>query len=76
MPLSGSGKHAGSVSVRHLSGAPGGLPQLRARLRHLLEHGIVCRRQDKLRGLDGCLRIAVGTPAENDALIAAILALR
>ena len=51
-------------------------PDADAAYRHLLEHGIVCRRQDKLRGLDGCLRIAVGTPAENDALIAAILALR
>ena len=51
-------------------------PDADAAYRHLLEHGIVSRRQDKLRGLEGCLRIAVGTPAENDALIAAILALR
>ncbi|WP_278913754.1 pyridoxal phosphate-dependent aminotransferase [Deinococcus wulumuqiensis] len=52
------------------------VPDADAAYRHLLDHGIVCRRQDKLRGLEGCLRIAVGAPHENDALIAAILALR
>lgn len=40
--------------------------------RHLIDHGIVVRRQDKLHLLDGCLRVAIGTPAENDAFIAAI----
>ena len=41
----------------------------------LLARGIVVRRQDHLAGLDGCLRISVGTPEENDALIAALHAL-
>ncbi|GGK28985.1 histidinol-phosphate aminotransferase [Deinococcus malanensis] len=41
----------------------------------LLSHGIVIRRQDNLPGLRGCLRIAIGTPAENDALIRAVQAL-
>ena len=47
-------------------------PDADAAYRHLLSHGIVCRRQDRLRGLEGCLRISVGKPHENDALIAAI----
>ncbi|MDO4244843.1 MAG: histidinol-phosphate transaminase [Deinococcus sp.] len=47
-------------------------PDADAAYQHLLSHGIACRRQDKLRGLEGCLRISVGKPHENDALIAAI----
>lgn len=43
---------------------------------HLLSHGIVCRPQHKLLNLEGCLRIGVGQPHENDALIAALDALR
>ena len=39
---------------------------------HLLSRGIVVRRQDRLHLLEGCLRVAVGTPAENDALLAAL----
>lgn len=46
-------------------------PDAGAAYRHLLAHGIVVRRQDSLPMLEGCLRVAVGTPAENDALIAA-----
>lgn len=46
-------------------------PDAEAAYRHLLACGIVVRRQDGLPGLEGCLRVAVGTPAENDALIAA-----
>jgi len=30
------------------------------------------RRQDHYAGLEGCIRISVGTPAENDALLAAV----
>ncbi len=41
--------------------------------KHLLACGIVVRRQDTLLSLSGCLRVSVGTPAENDALIAAVL---
>ena len=40
----------------------------------LLARGIVVRRQDHLPGLHGCLRISIGTPAENDALVAALTA--
>ncbi|WP_103130620.1 pyridoxal phosphate-dependent aminotransferase [Deinococcus aerius] len=46
-------------------------PDAEAAYRHLLSRGIVVRRQDRLPMLEGCLRVAVGTPAENDALIAA-----
>ncbi|GGM19110.1 pyridoxal phosphate-dependent aminotransferase [Deinococcus aerophilus] len=51
-------------------------PDAEVAYRHLVEHGIVTRRQDRLRGLEGCLRVGVGTPAENDALIGAIQALK
>jgi len=51
-------------------------PDADAAYQHLLAHGIVVRRQDSLPTLEGCLRVAVGTPAENDALIAAVRALR
>ncbi|WP_034386283.1 histidinol-phosphate transaminase [Deinococcus sp. YIM 77859] len=51
-------------------------PDAEAAYRHLLEHGIVVRRQDQLPGLAGCLRVAVGTPAENDALLQAAQAFR
>ncbi|MER3480425.1 MAG: histidinol-phosphate aminotransferase [Meiothermus sp.] len=39
--------------------------------RALLERGILVRRQDHYPGLEGCIRISVGTPAENDALLEA-----
>ncbi len=51
-------------------------PDADAAYRHLLSRGIVVRRQDKLHLLAGCLRVAIGTPEENDALIAAVDALR
>jgi len=38
--------------------------------------GVLVRRQDHLPGLRGCLRVSVGTPAENDAFLKAALALR
>ncbi len=41
----------------------------------LLARGIVVRRQDNLPGLAGCLRVSIGTPDENDALVAALTAL-
>jgi histidinol-phosphate aminotransferase len=37
----------------------------------LLERGVLVRRQDHLPGLAGCLRVSVGTPAENDAFLRA-----
>lgn len=40
----------------------------------LLAHGVVVRRQDHLPDLAGCLRVSIGTEAENDAAIAALRA--
>ncbi|PZA06726.1 MULTISPECIES: histidinol-phosphate transaminase [unclassified Meiothermus] len=39
--------------------------------RALLERGILVRRQDHYAGLEGCIRLSVGTPAENDRLLEA-----
>jgi histidinol-phosphate aminotransferase len=38
----------------------------------LLAQGVLVRRQDHLPGLDGCLRVSVGTPDENDAAVEAL----
>ncbi|MBX3143755.1 MAG: histidinol-phosphate aminotransferase family protein [Trueperaceae bacterium] len=38
----------------------------------LLKADIVVRRQDHLPGAEGCLRVSVGTPAENDEFIEAL----
>jgi histidinol-phosphate aminotransferase len=46
-------------------------PDAQATYDALLARGILVRRQDHYPGLEGCLRISVGTPAENDALLAA-----
>jgi histidinol-phosphate aminotransferase len=46
-------------------------PDARAAHEHLLSRGLLVRRQDHYPGLEGCIRISVGTPAENDALLAA-----
>ncbi len=37
----------------------------------LLERGVLIRRQDHLPGLSGCLRVSVGTEAENSAFLEA-----
>ncbi len=42
----------------------------------LLERGILVRRQDHSPAMKGCLRITVGSRAENDALIAAAKGMR
>jgi histidinol-phosphate aminotransferase len=47
-------------------------PDAKAAYDHLLARGILVRRQDHYPGLAGCIRISVGTPAENDALLAAV----
>lgn len=47
------------------------LPDAAARYRQLLEAGVLVRRQDHLPGLRGCLRVSIGAPEENDALLAA-----
>jgi histidinol-phosphate aminotransferase len=41
--------------------------------RALLERGVLVRRQDSYSGLNGCVRVSIGTPAENDAFIKAAL---
>jgi histidinol-phosphate aminotransferase len=38
----------------------------------LLEHGVLVRDFSRLPRLEGCVRITIGTPAENDAMLAAI----
>lgn len=39
---------------------------------NLLERGVLIRRQDHLAQLEGCLRVAVGTKAENTAFLTAL----
>lgn len=46
-------------------------PDARAAHARLLAAGILVRRQDHYAGLEGCIRISVGTREENDALLAA-----
>ena len=46
-------------------------PDAEVAWRSLLERGILVRRQDHLPGLEGCLRVSVGTPTENDAFLKA-----
>ncbi len=46
-------------------------PDAKAAHARLLAAGILVRRQDHYPGLEGCIRISVGTRAENDALLAA-----
>lgn len=38
---------------------------------HLLNNGVLVRRQDSHFGLEGCIRVTVGTRAENDAFLRA-----
>jgi histidinol-phosphate aminotransferase len=46
-------------------------PDAETAWRSLLARRILVRRQDHLPGLAGCLRVSVGTPAENDAFLKA-----
>lgn len=46
-------------------------PDAKAAFEHLLSKGILVRRQDHYPGLEGCIRVSVGTPAENDLFIRA-----
>ena len=46
-------------------------PDAQAAHARLLAAGILVRRQDHYPGLEGCIRLSVGTRAENDALLAA-----
>ncbi|MEI7703842.1 MAG: histidinol-phosphate transaminase [Deltaproteobacteria bacterium] len=49
-------------------------PDAETAWKSLLAKGILVRRQDHLPGLKGCLRVSVGTPAENDDFLAAAFA--
>lgn len=51
-------------------------PDARAAHAGLLEHGVLVRRQDSYYGLEGCIRVSVGTAEENERFLAAALALR
>jgi len=51
-------------------------PDAEAAWRGLLARGILVRRQDHYAGLDGCIRVTVGSPAENDAFLEAAGGLR
>jgi len=46
-------------------------PDAKAAHAHLLSRGILVRRQDHYAGLEGCIRVSAGTPAEDDAFLAA-----
>jgi histidinol-phosphate aminotransferase len=49
-------------------------PDAKAAHAKLLAAGILVRRQDHYPGLEGCIRLSVGTRGENDALLAAAFA--
>lgn len=48
------------------------MPDAEAAYRFLLGQGLLVRRQDRLPMLAGCLRVSVGTPEQNDLMIAAL----
>ncbi len=48
------------------------VPVAGATFEALMARGVRVRRQDHLPGLDGALRVSVGTPRENDAFLAAL----
>lgn len=50
-------------------------PDARAAYEGLLARSVLVRRQDHYPGLQGCIRVTVGSPAENDAFLSAALAL-
>lgn len=47
------------------------VPDAEAVYRGLLDHGVLVRRQDHVPGLSGCLRVTIGSEADNDAFLAA-----
>ena len=51
-------------------------PDAQAAYQGLLAHGVLVRRQDSYFGLHGCIRVTIGTPAENSAFLAAAAQLR
>lgn len=48
-------------------------PDAQAAYQHLLERSILVRKQNSLFGLEGCLRVSIGTALENDAFLQAAL---
>jgi len=46
-------------------------PDAKAAHAKLLAAGVLVRRQDHYAGLEGCIRVSVGTPAENDLFLRA-----
>jgi len=46
-------------------------PDAEAAFEGLLKRGILVRRQDHIEGLEGALRVTIGTPVENDAFLQA-----
>ena len=51
-------------------------PDAAAAYQGLLAQGVLVRRQDSYFGLHGCIRVTIGTPAENSAFLAAAAQLR
>jgi histidinol-phosphate aminotransferase len=47
-------------------------PDAAGAFEHLRSRGLLVRRQDHYPGLEGCIRISVGTAAENDELLVAV----
>ena len=39
---------------------------------HLVANGIIVRNRNRVKGCEGCLRITIGTPAENANVIDAL----
>lgn len=46
-------------------------PDAAAAYQQLLSHGVLCRRQDSLHLLEGCIRVSIGSREANDAFLAA-----
>lgn len=46
-------------------------PNAEAAYQQLLDQGVLSRRQDSYFGLQGCIRISIGSPEANDAFLAA-----
>jgi len=50
-------------------------PEAAAAYQQLLRQGVLVRRQDHYAGLEGCIRVTVGTPQENQRFLEAAFAL-
>jgi histidinol-phosphate aminotransferase len=63
---------ANFVLVRCSPGNEGYAKSARALYERLINQGIIVRDRSRIPGCEGCLRITIGTPAENDQLISTI----